>query len=520
MPDGHPRQPRLTLQPSGRVLRAPAGTPLRDLLFEQGVEFPCGGNGLCRGCRIRLLSGEAPVSAAEKDRLTPDEIADGWRLACQQRLEGDLTVELMQWEAAILSDQSRFAFTPREGLGVAVDIGTTTLAAQLLDLRTAEVLAVRTALNPQARHGADVMSRVQFAVAEKGRRVLQEAIRKEVGSLIRRLLQQSRRDGSELTRIRLCGNTVMHHLFSGVSVEPLSHVPFEPVDDGAKTFRASELGWDIAGDPEAVFLPCLGGFVGSDILAGLLATPVDESDSLVALMDLGTNGEIVVGTSERMLCASTAAGPAFEGARIEQGMRASTGAIWRVQPNGNGFVCSVIGDVPPRGICGSGLVDAAAAGLERGIILPSGRLRDGAPSMPLADGVGITQTDIRQLQLAKGAIAAGLRLLVERLGHTPDDLDRLYLAGAFGNYISRDSAERIGLLSVPPEKVEAVGNAALLGAKISLFLDDIEFADIRRRVEHISLNEDPRFHEVYVEEMAFPETMSDESRETTTASQY
>lgn len=501
MPD---RQPRLTLQPSGRILRAPSGTPLRDLLFEQGVEFPCGGNGLCRGCRIRLVSGQAPISAAERDRLSPDELADGWRLACQQRLETDLSIELMQWEAAILSDQSHFAFSPREGLGVAVDIGTTTVAAQLLDLRTAEVLAVRTALNPQARHGADVMSRVQFAVAGRGQRVLQDAIRKEVGSLIRRTLVQSGRDGSELTRIRICGNTVMHHLFSGLSVEPLSHVPFEPVDHGARTFRASELGWTIEGDPEAVFLPCLGGFVGSDILAGLLATPVDESDSLVALMDLGTNGEIVVGTSERMLCASTAAGPAFEGARITQGMRAATGAIWRVQPNGNGFRCSVIGDVPPRGICGSGLVDAAAAGLELGIIAPGGRLRDGAPAMPLCGDVAITQTDIRQLQLAKGAISAGFRLLVEQLGRKPEDVSRLYLAGAFGNYISRDSAERIGLFSVAPEKVEAVGNAALLGAKISLFLDDVEFDDIRRRVEHVSLNEDPRFHEVYVDEMAFP----------------
>jgi uncharacterized 2Fe-2S/4Fe-4S cluster protein (DUF4445 family) len=498
------RQPRLTLQPSNRTLHAPAGTSLRDLLFEQGVEFPCGGNGLCRGCRIRVLDGESSIAPAERERLTAEEISEGWRLACQQRLETDITVELLQWEAAILSDQTRFAFTPHEGLGIAVDVGTTTLATQLLDLRTGEVLAVRTALNPQAKHGADVMSRVQFAVADGGAHVLRDAIRHEIGALIRRLLHQSGREGRDISRIRLCGNTVMHHLFSGVDVEPLSHLPFEPLDDGPQRFSASGLGWQIEGDPEAIFLPGLGGFVGSDILAGLIATGVDDSEDIVGLMDLGTNGEIVIGTRERLLCASTAAGPAFEGAKIAQGMRAATGAIWRVEQNGDGFHCSVLGDVEPRGLCGSGLVDAAAVGLDIGAIAPGGRLRDGAASLNLAGDVDLTQTDIRQLQLAKGAIAAGFRILLEQFGATPAELTRLHLAGAFGNYINRDSARRIGLLGVPPEMVEPAGNTALLGTKMSLFLDDADFSDLRSRVKHVSLHEDPRFHEVYVDEMTFP----------------
>jgi len=496
---------RISLRPTQVDLRAEAGTPLRDLLFEQGVEFPCGGQGRCRGCRVRVLEGAAEVNPAQRERLSPDEIANGWRLACQCVVTSDLVIELRQWDAAILVDDTPFAFLPREGLGVAVDLGTTTLVAQLLDLRAGRVLAVRTALNAQARQGADVMSRVQFATAPGGQRQLEVLIRSQIGKLIVQLLSAANRSGSEVRDVVLVGNTVMHHLFCGFTVEPLAQFPFESERTGLAVFQAGELGWDFSADSRVRFLPCLGGFVGSDVLAGILATKLGDGEGLTGLIDLGTNGEIVIGTRAKMLCASTAAGPAFEGARISMGMRASTGAISEVTQDQGGVKCHVLGNASPSGLCGSGLVDAVAVGLERGVIDPSGRLANGRNPWVLCPPVSLTQNDVRELQLAKAAIAAGVRVLLERWGAT--SLTRLYLAGAFGNYINRASAHRIGLLSFPPDSVEAAGNTALLGAKLALFSLDGEdgaYGDLRRRVEHVALNADPSFQDVFVEELAFP----------------
>jgi len=496
---------RIILQPTRVELRATPGAPLRDLLFDQGVEFPCGGQGRCRGCRVRVLSGKVEVNRAQEERLSPEEIAGGWRLACQCKVEGDLEIELRQWDAAILVDDTPFEFRPRPGLGVAVDLGTTTLVAQLLDLATGRVLAVSTALNAQARYGADVMSRLQFAVLDGGRRQLETLVRKQIGSLVEQLLFAAGKRDAEIADIVVVGNTVMHHLFCGIGAEPLTHYPFEPAEMDLKTFRSKALGWNIAGDPVVRFLPCLGGFVGSDVLAGILASRLLETDDLVGLVDLGTNGEIVIGNKEGLLCASTAAGPAFEGAKISMGMRASTGAISEVRVDSDGVHCRILGNGAPCGLCGSGLVDAVAAGLDLGVITPSGRFSGGESRWALAPPVSLTQNDIRELQLAKGAIAAGLRLLMQRRG--AKELSRLYLAGAFGNYVSHASARRIGLIDLPSEKVEAAGNTALLGAKLALFnldIDDGSYPGLRRRVEHVALNADPAFQDIFVEELAFP----------------
>lgn len=511
--------PTITLKPTNAEVRADAGTPLRDLLFEQGVEFPCGGKGRCRGCKVRVLSGEAGINQAQCNHLSEAELDQGWRLACQCELQGDLVIELRQWDAAILADEATFNFTPREGLGVAIDLGTTTLVAQLLDLQTSHVLAVRTALNPQARFGADVMSRVTFAVHEGGQAQLQKIIRDQIGKLIRDLVFAAQIDAARIIDVTIVGNTVMHHLFCGVDLEPLSHYPFEPVDDGLKVFSAEALGWRLAGNATVRFLPCLGGFVGSDILAGVLATRIHKNDELMGLVDLGTNGEIVFGNKHGLLTASTAAGPAFEGARIGMGMRAASGAISEVSANGAGVKCHVIGNVKPAGICGSGLVDAIATGLDLEVILPSGRLVEGSAGVfrtdelkwLLAEPVLLGQTDVRQLQLAKGAIAAGIGIVLKQWDEAPPaphaagELVRLYLAGAFGNYINRASAQRIGLIKFPPDMVTPSGNTALLGAKLALFEPDEDYSAIRNMTRHVSLNEDPIFMDAYVEEMTFPE---------------
>ncbi|MEW6159964.1 MAG: ASKHA domain-containing protein, partial [Verrucomicrobiota bacterium] len=284
----------------------------------------------------------------------------------------------------------------------------------------------------------------------------------------------------------------------------LARFPFEPEQAGLQRFPADALGWSLPGPPEVSFLPCLGGLVGSDILAGLLATGIHESQQVHALIDLGTNGEIAVGNHEKILCASTAAGPAFEGARISAGMRAVTGAIHEVNFTGGRLHCHVLGDGPPRGICGSGLVDAVAAGLESGVISPSGRLANG-PLFELAPPVSLRQSDIRELQLAKGAIAAGFRLLLEAWGAQLEDLEQVHLSGAFGNYINQASARRIGLLNVSEARIVSAGNTALRGAKIALCAgnSDPAFTALRERVRHVSLHEHPKFQEYFVMEMGF-----------------
>ncbi len=517
-----PASHSLRLSPADLRLEVPAGMRLQDVLFAQGVEFPCGGRGRCKGCRVKVLRGALPVSPEENHLLTSAERDAGWRLACRHAIAGDLELELAQWEMSVLSDNTAFAFQPREGLGVAIDLGTTTVAAQLLDLRTGNVLGVRTALNAQARHGGDIMSRVEFAM-HGGQAELQRLVREQLGEMVSQL-ESCRRRGNEsqteavieeklepphvvsykeIKRVVIVGNTVMHHLFCGINIAPLAAHPFEPKEPGRVKFSPRDLSWEIPDDAVVEFLPCLGGFVGSDILAGIVATGLHESRELMALMDLGTNGEVVVGNRERMLCTSTAAGPAFEGARISMGMRAATGAISQVQVEDNFIACRVIGGGEPRGLCGSGLVDAVAAGLELEWIHPSGRMAN-RKEMPLAGPVMLSATDVRELQLAKGAIAAGLRMLTTRLGASLEDLQQLHLAGAFGNYISRASAKRIGLLRVPLARVVPAGNTALHGAKRALFEEAAPWDAVAKRVEHMALNEDPDFQDIYAEEMRFP----------------
>jgi uncharacterized 2Fe-2S/4Fe-4S cluster protein (DUF4445 family) len=449
------------------------------------------------------------VTFADQETLTTVEIAAGWRLACQAYAERPITLEIAQWEIPILSDDTRFDYEPAEGLGAAIDVGTTTLVVQLLDLSNGQVLAVKTALNPQAIHGADVMSRIQYALAERdpanGKLTLE--IRNLLGDLVLQALKDTKVDPTGLREVVLVGNTVMHHLFCGIDVEPLSHVPFEPVRDGLETLSAVGLGWIGCGDPVVRFLPCVGGFVGSDILAGVLATGLADSNELSALADLGTNGEIVVGNRGNLICASTAAGPAFEAGRIRMGMRAALGAITGVSLRGGQLHCHVLGNVAPRGICGSGLVDAISAGLELGTIRPNGRLPNGNGELELQPPVSLTQADIRELQLAKGAIAAGLRILLEKIEARIEDLHVLYLAGAFGNYVNRHSAHRIGLLEVDLERIHPAGNTALRGAKMALLsktmLHQI-LPEVRNKIRHISLGSDPRFQELFVENMNFP----------------
>ena len=455
---------------------------LADQLFAAGVEFPCGGESACGGCKVRVLEGEVPVTATMREALGEEEIREGWRLACCASAAARVVVEVGQWSLEVLTDEAQLPIEPRQGRGAVIDLGTTTLVVQVVDLANGEVVRVETALNPQARYGADVMSRLQYDRGRPG----------ELGRLIRATLGQML--GREpLGEVLLAGNTAMHHLFCGLDVEPLTHAPFLSPTLGGCRFPAEELGWP----GPAEFLPCLGGFVGSDLLCGIVATRLDEQAQPRALFDIGTNGEVVVGSAQGIRCASTAAGPAFEGGHIGAGMRAGPGAIDSVHTRDGALDCHVIGGGAARGICGSGLVDAAAGGVELGRVRANGRLNGAEKRLPLTGEIALAQSDIRELQLAKGAMAAGLRMLA-------GGAENLCLAGAFGNYIRQVSARAIGLL---PENiaVEPVGNSSLRGARMLLLAPSTRVARLRKIAElaqHVELAADPDFQYLYAEMMA------------------
>ena len=486
---------RVQLEPSSVVVEIPRGAALASALPELGVEFPCGGTALCGGCRVRVLEGSLSITSPDRSVFSVDELADGWRLACQAHAETPLVLECGQWRMDILTDNSSLSGAGKRGLGIAIDLGTTTIAAQMIDLATGRVLGVETALNPQASFGSDVMSRIRAALqgadlTTVARVALRQMIAKLAGS-----------HEEEIVEVVLVGNTVMYHFFCGLDVEPLSHTPFHSPHLEARCFRPQELGWPLPARCSIRFERCLGGFVGSDILAGILAAGISRGEELLALVDLGTNGEIAIGNREGIVCASTAAGPAFEAGSIRMGMRAATGAISRVWLDHGEMRATVIGDVEARGICGSGLVDAVAAGLKCGAILPSGRVANRTKQFPVKAPVILYQADIRELQLAKAAIASGFRLLLKRMGASADSLRNIFLAGAFGNYVQAESAIGIGLIEAPIERIYVSGNTALHGAKI-LLLSAGEPA--LPKIEHVSLAADPGFQDEFADCIAFP----------------
>jgi uncharacterized 2Fe-2S/4Fe-4S cluster protein (DUF4445 family) len=492
-----PEKVKIKLQPLGKTIEVINGTPLVDVLHEYGVEFPCGGKGSCGACKVKLLDGHLETTTQEAEKLKKLNYPKNWRLACYCKATSDITLEVAQFEHIILADNSEFHFKPQKGAGIAIDLGTTTLVAQLVDLQTGQILDSVSAVNPQAKFGADLISRIESCLAGK-QNVLQKLIREKVGEMIQTMLTKH---PVELTKIQLVGNSVMQHIFCGFDVEPLSMYPFESPNLAGKTFTPTELGWAIQPEVEIQFHPSIGSFVGSDILAGIAATKMAEQEAFSILIDLGTNGEIVVGNREKIICASTAAGPAFEGAKISRGMRATTGAISSIESSGEDLICHVIGNVKSKGICGSALIDIIAILLEQQKIGMFGEIESGEKQLKITSNVSLSQQDIREFQLAKAAIASGVQLLLNRLQLTIDDVEKIYMAGGFGNFLNLNNVIRTGLIGAPEEKIHKLGNTALIGAKMFLFEDAIEIRKILDLTTHINLEGDPAFQDVYIENM-------------------
>ena len=502
------------LHPIDKKLQVNQGTPLIDVLHEYGVEFPCGGKGTCGRCKVKLLEGRLDKNAEQQQKLKKLELDEDWRLACYCNAESDITLEISQFENIILADNTTFEFQSQKGFGIAVDLGTTTIVVQLLNLENAQILDAAVAVNPQAKFGADLISRIQSCLDGK-QQEMQALIHRKISEMIFAILQKH---PVEISKVILVGNTPMHHIFSGLNVQPLSFYPFESPDLGTQQFTAEQLKWNLPETAHIQFYPSIGSFVGSDILAGIAATKMAERNEFSVLIDLGTNGEIVIGNKDNIICASTAAGPAFEGAKISQGMRATTGAISSVKaapnPSEGGrsgdknpiikkvrFNCHVIGNTKARGICGSGIIDAMAVLLQQEKIGMFGEINSGEEKIELAQGVFLTQQDIREFQLAKAAIAAGLQLLLNRLQITFDEVDKIYIAGGFGNFLNIPNVIQTGLIETTEEKMVKLGNTALIGAKMFLFEEEKFVQNILSKTTHINLEGDPAFQDVYVEKM-------------------
>jgi uncharacterized 2Fe-2S/4Fe-4S cluster protein (DUF4445 family) len=491
---------KVTLLPAGLEIPARPGTPLMDILHEYGIEFPCGGKGICGSCKIRILKGNIPLSDTHRSHLITHGLPEDMRLACMSAPTSDITIEIPQLETIILADNSPFEFEPAPGYGIAVDLGTTTLVAQLLDLTSGQVLNVVTSRNPQGKYGADIISRIEYALHKDHAEILKQLICNKVGEMIYSLLKEC---PVKINKIVLVGNTVMHHLFCGFDVKALSFYPFESPYTAAKNFLPSQLGWNLDEKTDIVFMPSIGSFVGSDILAGIFATRLHLSDSWQVLIDLGTNGEIVIGNKNKIICASTAAGPAFEGARITMGMTASTGAISSITNQGGKFSYHTIGNITPTGICGSGIIDAMEVFLEMNLMNDFGDIRSDDTQIYLHKKVFINQKDIREVQLAKSAIQTGLEILYRQVGITRDHVDNLYIAGGFGNFINLSNALKIGLLDLSEDKIHKMGNTALIGAKMFLFTNPDVIKEVLKITRHISLESDPEFQELFIHNMIF-----------------
>lgn len=474
------------------VIPAQTGETILEALARAGiaVSAPCGGLGRCRKCAVRATGELACEDGARLDGQTV--------LACRTRLTGDARVRVSESKAEILkTGVSAGEETDGEaGLGVSVDVGTTTLAAYLVERSTGRVLASDARLNPQRPHGADVISRLSFAIeSEENAALLQREILAAIDEMTRSMLERAGRAGEEIRCRALVGNTVMMHLLGGYPARPLAFAPFTPA---YTALHEKELG-----GVRTILGGCISGYVGADTLAAALACGLDERDENAMLIDIGTNGEIMLKKDGCCFACSCAAGPAFEGAHIACGTGAVAGAIDHARVENGEIVYTTIGGGEATGICGSGLIDLTAALLERGDITPMGRI---AGDVRLSERVYLARSDIREVQLAKAAIASGIRILAEQAGAALADIEKVYLAGGFGNFIGLDSACRIGLFPAALRaKIVPVGNAAGSGS-VRLLVSE----KARRRAEAlrqatrcVELAATPDFNDVYTDELLF-----------------
>jgi uncharacterized 2Fe-2S/4Fe-4S cluster protein (DUF4445 family) len=609
-----PQRVDLQFEPAGTRVRVPPGVTLFDAASWHGIaiDSTCGGHGTCKKCKVQVTSGTAPVTPLDARAFAPDELRDGWRLACRVVTADDLRVtvpplvtrpkaatvgvgrqvilrpaaqkrylELTEpdladqrtdlerlldalddlelradlhalrvigrvlreadWKVtAVIVDDVLIDVQPGDTTGrvcgIAFDLGTTTVVATLLDLTTGTPLAVASMLSKQQPHGADVITRISAVMMDPAKLGLLAGLAQQtLAELTAEVCGQAGVDPADVLEIAVAGNATMTHLALGIDPEPLGVAPFIMATRRWPEILATDFGLAVHPRARAVVFPSLGAYVGGDITAGLLAAGMDRDRRTRLFIDIGTNCEIVLGNRDWLVGTAAPAGPAFEGAAIRCGMRASDGAIEVVTMTPDSLELTVIGDAPPAGLCGSGLVDAVAELVRIGLLDPSGRFiaeEDAAAVAPglasrltmlgqervfvlhwqgepgdVARSVYLSQRDVRELQFAKAAIATGWAILLEEADLAPGDIQQVLLAGSFGSYLSPASAIRLGLVPrLPALRVISAGNVAGEGAKMAL-LSMRERAGalaLLEEVKYVELSDRADFNDRFVDQLPFP----------------
>ncbi len=609
-----PARVDLYFEPAGTRVRVPPGVTLFDAASWNGIaiDSTCGGHGTCKKCKVRIVDGGAEVTPLDVRAFSPDELREGWRLACRVVTAADLRVDVpplvtrpkaatvgvgrqvilrpaaqkryLELDEPSLADQltdlervlaavddlelradlhalrvigrvlraADYKVTAvivddvlidvQEGdttgrlYGIAFDLGTTTVVATLLDLSTGTPMAVASMLSKQQPFGADVITRISAvmmdpATLERLTRLAHESL----NELAAEVCQQAGVDPADVLEVAMAGNATMTHLALGIDPEPLGVAPFIMSTRLFPEVLAADIGVSVHPRARAVIFPSFGAYVGGDITAGLLASGMNRDARTRLFVDIGTNCEIVLGNRDWLLGTAAPAGPAFEGAAIRCGMRAADGAIEVVSMTPDGLDLKVIGDAPPAGLCGSGLVDAVAGLVRLGLLDRSGRLipeQDAAAIAPglasrltqlgaervfvlhwlgepgdVSQSIYLSQRDVRELQFAKAAIATGWDILLEEAGLAPGDIQQVLLAGSFGSYLSPANAIRLGLVPrLPVLRVVSAGNVAGEGAKMAL-LSMRERAGalaLLEEVRYVELSDRADFNDRFVEQLQFP----------------
>jgi uncharacterized 2Fe-2S/4Fe-4S cluster protein (DUF4445 family) len=497
---------KVVFHPGRRTVEVDGGTTLLEAARRAGLalENQCGGLGTCGNCKVLVLRGRVnPPSGIERETLSRRDLEHGLRLACQTWTRGPKAEILLLPHSLVMEQRYQLEGASagckpdplpqssglRGKFGLAIDLGTSKIALFLLELSTGVVAGTAGLMNPQLPFGEDVISRLGYALeGEEQAGRLRDAVVSGINRGLGPLCEGAGVRPLDIARACLVGNTAMHHLFLGLPVRQLAFNPYVPALSHTLELPAGELGLDIL--PEAaVLLPSpLAGFVGSDHLAALLSTRLDRGKGVSLLIDLGTNTEIALKVPEGITCCSCASGPAFEGGSLTHGMRAAPGAIEEVEIDGEGKLhVGTVDGAEPAGICGSGVLSALAAMREAGIMDEGGRLLEGHPavaseggqlvfriSLPSRPGgaeggngwIGLSQDDVREVQKSKGAVRAGVEMLLEHAGLTPSGIDRVFLAGGFGNYVNpADLLDLAMLPSLSLSDIVQVGNAAGVGAR-------------------------------------------------------
>lgn len=521
----------------GRSIPGGEGSLLKCLL-DAGVfvDNPCNGTGVCGKCKVRIIQGDcSPMSETERRLLSDQEAASGIRLSCMAEALGDVELEVLQRDRkgkvltkGYLPEFERDTF--EDGYGIVIDIGTTTVVTALISLADGRELAAASMVNAQKHFGLDVLTRItyEYEHPEDGVRKLQAAIVHSVNDMIKEVCSGVAVRPGDIREINVAANCTMMHMFLGVDARSIGRSPYRPAFLEAKRLPAKEIGIEAGEDTALYCLPQVSAYIGADIVAGAYACGLRDTRKNILFIDIGTNGEMVLASGGRLLCCSCAAGPALEGMNISSGMRAADGAVEDVKITERGIELKVIGDKKPEGICGSGILAVIKELLRTGIVKKTGVFikkeklseADFRYSMIRMNGTKrefilnedplliVTQGDVRQVQLAKGALLSGFTALLCKAGITMGELDQVMVAGQFGAHLPADFLVGTGILPEDvKEKVTYVGNSSKAGAYMALMSRKARqgIEKLADQMEYMELAETQNYERIFTESMIFPE---------------